>query len=65
MYTLYRTQKNGQHGEERLNTLNPNLSDHCMISGVYRSLERFRDLQKLDPRLKADATPPCLLLGPS
>ena len=57
MFVKFRTQKNGQHGEERLFTRNPNPGGFCFISSVYRSLQRFRLIQLRDPRIDPSITP--------
>lgn len=55
-YVLFRTQKNGDHGDKRLFTLNPNSKGLCHVRSVYRCLQRFHALMKLDPSL-TDAAP--------
>jgi hypothetical protein len=57
MYGKHRTQKNGQHGEEKLFTRNPNPDGFCYVTATYRSLQRFQRLQVLDPRLDPASTP--------
>jgi hypothetical protein len=57
MWVRWRTQKNGQHGEEKLFVRNPTLGGFCYVSSVYRSLACFRCLSVLDPRLKPNAKP--------
>ena len=54
----YRTQKNGQHGEERMMVVSQDPdSPHDAVACFYGLLENFRDLQKRDPTLKEDYTP--------
>jgi hypothetical protein len=57
MLAQFRTQKNGSHGEEKLFCRNPNLEGFCYVTSVYHSLERFKRLQVLDPRLDPAVTP--------
>ena len=57
LWVTFRTQKNGQHGEEKLFMLNPNPAGICLVSATYRALERFKRLQRLDPRLDPRTTP--------
>lgn len=57
MWVKWRTQKNGQHGEEKLFAKNPKLGGFCFVSSAYRSLARFSRLSILDPRLQPDKTP--------
>ena len=56
-WVRFRTQKNGQHGEEKMFKRNPNPNGFCFGSAAYRCLERFQRLQVLDPRLDPEATP--------
>ena len=58
LFVVWRTQKNGQHGEKRLFTLSdhPN-SPHDPIFCFYGLLLSFRECQRRDPRLQEDATP--------
>ena len=49
MFVKFRTQKNGQHGEEKLFVRNPNPGGFCFVSSVYRALSRFQRLQARDP----------------
>jgi hypothetical protein len=57
MFGIHRTQKNGQHGEEKLFTKNPNPEGFCYVTSTYRSLQRFQRLMVLDPRLDPKRTP--------
>ena len=57
MWVKFRTQKNGQHGEEKLFTRNPNPSGFCFVSSVFRALQRFHRLRVKDPRLSPSKTP--------
>lgn len=57
MWVRWRTQKNGQNGEEKLFARNPNPVGFCFVSSVYRSLARFQRLSTLDPRLQPLCTP--------
>jgi hypothetical protein len=57
MWVKWRTQKNGQHGEEKLFVRNPTLDGFCFVASAYRSLARFQRLSVLDPRLRPNATP--------
>ena len=56
-WVTFRTQKNGQHGEEKLFVRNPNPNGFCFVSSVYRSLQRFQRLMALDPRISPETTP--------
>lgn len=57
MWAKWRTQKNGQNGEEKVFTRNPRPDGICYVASVYRSLLRFRRLQLLDSRLDERKTP--------
>jgi hypothetical protein len=57
MWVIFRTQKNGQNGEEKLFARNPKLGGFCYVSSVYRALQRFQRLSLIDPRLRPNATP--------
>jgi hypothetical protein len=57
LWVKWRTQKNGQHGEEKLFARNPNQHGFCFVASAYRSLARFQRLAALDSRLKPNATP--------
>jgi hypothetical protein len=65
MWVRWRTQKNGQHGEEKLFARNPNLGGFCFVSSAYRSLQRFQRLALLDPRLRPNATPLSVYWSPA
>lgn len=65
MWVRWRTQKNGQHGEEKLFARNPKLGGFCFVSSAYRSLERFQRLMVLDPRLRPNATPLSVYWSPA
>ena len=56
-WVRYRTQKNGEHGAEKLHTRNTNPGGICMVASTYRSMQRFRTLQTIDGRLSAARTP--------
>ena len=43
-WTTYRTQKNGQNGEERLQTRNPRTGGKCFVSAILRIIRRFTRL---------------------
>ena len=58
LWLCYRTQKNGQHGEERMMVLSPDpTSPHDAVACFYGLLENFRSLQQRDSSLREDATP--------
>ena len=57
VWVKYRTQKNGQHGEEKLYVLNPDPTGFCMVRSVYSALERFQRLVALEPRMDPSVTP--------
>jgi hypothetical protein len=57
MWVIWRTQKNGQNGEEKLFARNPNQTGFCFVSSAYRALVRFQQLMSQDPRLQPNATP--------
>lgn len=57
MWVIWRTQKNGAHGEEKLFARNSDPEGFCLVSSVYRSLERFQRLSQLDPRIHPMQTP--------
>lgn len=57
LFIKFRTQKNGQHGEEKLFILNPNQDGVCFVRSVYRSLARFQRLRSKDTRLNPSAVP--------
>ena len=57
LWIKWRTQKNGQHGEEKLFTPNPSPTGICCVRSVCSSLRRFSRLQALNPFLRPDATP--------
>ena len=44
LWLTFRTQKNGDNGEKRLFTRNPNVGGHCMVAAMYRVLYRFKAL---------------------
>jgi hypothetical protein len=57
MWVIWRTQKNGQIGEEKLFARNPNQTGFCFVSSAYRALVRFQQLMILGPCLHPNATP--------
>ena len=57
VWVKLRTQKNGQHGEEKLFVPNPDPTGVCMVSSLYRSLSRFCALVCIDGRLNESSTP--------
>jgi hypothetical protein len=57
MWVKWRTQKNGENGEEKLFARNPSPGGFCFVSSAYRSLARFQRLSVLDPRLRSNSTP--------
>ena len=58
LWIKYRTQKNGQHGEERMMVPGPDLaSPHDAVACFYGLLKNFRELQTRDPSLREDFTP--------
>jgi hypothetical protein len=57
MWVIWRTQKNGQNGKEKLFASNPNQAGFCFVSSAYRALSRFQQLMRLNPRLSPNATP--------
>lgn len=57
LWVCFRTQKNGQHGEEKLFTRNPTAGGICFVASAYRALSRFRRLRVLDGRLHPAVTP--------
>lgn len=65
MWIKFRTQKNGQHGEEKLFARNPTLGGFCYVSSAYRALSRFQRLSILDPRLSPSVTPLSVYWWPS
>ena len=44
LWLTFRTQKNGDYGEQRMFTRNPNPKGFCMISAMFRILDRFAKL---------------------
>ena len=65
LWVRFRTQKNGQHGEEKLFTRNPTPGGICFVSSAYRKLLRFRHLQAIDGRLDPGHTPLSVYYEPS
>ncbi|CAB9531804.1 unknown protein [Seminavis robusta] len=57
MYVKFRTQKNGENGEEKLYERNPNPLGLCFVSSTYRSLVRFAQVQVMHPGLSPASTP--------
>jgi len=65
MWVKFRTQKNGQHGEEKMFVRNPNPTGFCFVSSVYRALARFQRLQVRDPRINPHTTPLSVYWSPT
>ena len=57
VWVKFRTQKNGQHGEEKLFVPNPDPKGICMVASLYRALTRFAKLRLIDGRLHEERTP--------
>jgi hypothetical protein len=57
MWAKWRTQKNGQNGEEKLFTRNPKPNGLCFVASTYRSLERFQRVSLLDLQIRPTETP--------
>ena len=57
VWVKFRTQKNGQHGEEKAFVPNPDPHGICMVTSLYQSLVRFSELQLVDGRLHEQRTP--------
>ncbi|CAB9530816.1 unknown protein [Seminavis robusta] len=57
MYIKFRTQKNGNHGEEKLFERNPTPGGFCFVSSTYRSLVRFAQIQLMYPGISPSVTP--------
>ena len=64
MWAIWRTQKNKQHGKEKLFARNPNPEGFCFVASVYRALLRFRRLRKLEPRIHPQRTPLSIYWSP-
>ena len=56
MWLMWRQQKNGEHGEEKMFTCNPNPDGTCFIRHMYSVLQRHERLRQLDPCVN-DHTP--------
>ena len=65
LWVVFRTQKNGDHGEEKLCARNPAPGGICFVSSVYRSMQRFRRLTAIDGRLDPAKTPLSVYLDPA
>jgi hypothetical protein len=65
IWVKWRLQKNGSHGEEKMFVPNSTTCGVCMVSSLYRSLTRFRQLQAIDGRLREDDTPLSVYFHPS
>jgi hypothetical protein len=65
IWVKWRLQKNGSHGEEKLFVPNSNTSGVCMVSSLYQSLLRFRQLQAIDGRLLEDEIPLSVYFHPT
>ena len=63
-WICFRTQKNGQHGEEKMFIRNPDPDGFCFVCAAYRALARFQRLQVRDPRILPDVTPLALYWNP-
>ena len=57
LWVKFRTQKNGQHGEEKLFMRNPSPDGICLVRAVYSALGRFQRLSRIDPALSSTRTP--------
>ena len=57
VWVKFRTQKNDQHGEEKLFVPNPDPHGVCVVTSLHRSLKRFADLRQVDGRLDEHRTP--------
>ena len=57
VWAIWRTQKNGRNGEEKMFAKNPTLGGHCFPTTLYRALQRFQRLRAIDPRIHPDVTP--------
>ena len=57
VWVKLRTQKNGQHGEEKMFIPSPDPTGVCMVNSLYRSLARFSSLRSLDGRIDERKTP--------
>lgn len=57
MWCKWRTQKNGQNGEEKLFTRNSNSGGHCFVASTHRALQRFQRIMVLDATIVPNATP--------
>ena len=64
MWVKFRTQKNGQHGEEKLFTRNPTPGGICFVRSAYRRLQRFERLRATDGRLNPSSTPLSVYFDP-
>ena len=49
IWITYRFQKNGDNGDRKAHTRNPNPEGHCCVSALYRQLARFREMQTIVP----------------
>jgi hypothetical protein len=59
-WIIFRTQKNGQHGEEKLFTKNPDPAGRCFVSAMLRIIHRFARLRGV-----ADLQTPLAVYRPS
>ena len=57
VWVKFRTQKNGQHGEEKVFVPNTDPTGICMCASLYRALVRFDALRLIDGRLHEQRTP--------
>ena len=64
LWVRWRTQKNGQNGEEKLFTRNPSPGGICCVRSIWSSLRRFSRLQSVNPFLRADSTPLSVYFDP-
>ena len=64
LWIRWRTQKNGQNGEEKLFTRNPSGTGICCVQAVWSALNRFSRLQAINPFLRANQTPLSVYFDP-
>ena len=61
LWIRWRTQKNGQNGEEKLFTRNPSGTGICCVRAIWSALNRFSCLQATNPFLRL-TEPRCLYI---